>query len=102
MDPVYGPVDAHASLPPMLGGAPVQNAVDMAHQLAASGAFSTCIVKSVMQYGLSTAEAPVDVSSCAVQKVAANFESGSNQTFANLVHQVASSKTLAFRSVPKP
>src|SRR6266704_4814136 len=44
-DPVYGPVDAHASLPPMLGGGPIQNAVDMAHQLASSGAFSTCIVK---------------------------------------------------------
>jgi Protein of unknown function (DUF1592)/Protein of unknown function (DUF1588)/Protein of unknown function (DUF1595) len=101
VDPTYGPVDPTSFLPPALGGGPVANAVDMAHQLAASGAFSTCVTKSVMQYALSTVDSPVDVASCAVAKVHDAFQAGSAQTFASLVQQVAVSKTLAFRSVPK-
>ncbi len=50
----YGNVDASTFLPPMLGGGPVANAVDMAHKLASSGAFSSCVTKSVMQHALST------------------------------------------------
>ncbi len=94
----YGPVDATSFLPPRLGGGAVANAVDMAHQLAASGAFSNCMTKSVMQYALSTVLSPVDIDGCAVQKVHNAFTAGSTQTFSALVHQIAVSKTLAYRT----
>ncbi len=94
----YGPVDAHSFLPPALGGGPVANAVDMAHQLAQSGAFSTCMTKSVMQYALSTVLSPVDIGSCAVANVHSAFEGSSNLSFSSMVHQIAVSKTLAYRN----
>ena len=94
----YGPVDAHSFLPPTLGGGPVANAVDMAHQLAQSGAFSTCMTKSVMQYALSTVLSPVDIGSCAVANVHSAFEGSSNLSFSSMVHQIAVSKTLAYRN----
>jgi hypothetical protein len=94
----YGPVDASTFLPPMLGGGPVANAVDMAHKLASSGAFSSCMTKSVMQYALSTVLSPVDIGSCAVANVHTAFEGGSSQSFASLVHQISISKTLGYRN----
>jgi hypothetical protein len=97
VDPAYGAVDATSFLPPRLGGGPVANAVDMAHQLAASGAFSSCMTKSVMQYALSTVNSPVDIGSCAVETTHRAFKAGSNQTFSSLVHQIAVSKTLTYR-----
>ena len=97
----YGPVDATTFLPPRLGGGAVANAVDMSHQLAQSGAFSSCMTKSMMQYALSTVLSPVDVDSCAVQNVHTSFEADPSLSFSSLVHQVAVSKTLAFRAVPK-
>ncbi len=95
----YGPVDATSFLPPLLGGGPVANAVDMAHKLASSGAFSSCMTKSMMQYALSTVLSPVDIGSCAVANVHTAFEGGSDQTFSSLIHQIAASKTLAFRNL---
>ena len=97
----YGPVDASSFLPPMLGGGPVANAVDMAHQLAASGAFGNCMTKSMMQYALSTVLSPVDIGSCAVANVHGAFTGGSSQSFPSLIHQIAISKTLAYRN-PAP
>jgi len=94
----YGPVDSSTFLPPMLGGGPVANAIDMAHKLASSGAFSSCMAKSVMQYALSTVLSPVDIGSCAVANVHTAFEGGSSQSFSSLVHQIAVSKTLAYRN----
>jgi hypothetical protein len=98
----YGAVDATSFLPPMLGGGPVANAVDMAHQLAQSGAFSNCMTKSMMQYALSTVLSPVDVGSCAVANVHSAFAGGSNQTFSSLIHQIAVSKTVAYRNPALP
>jgi hypothetical protein len=97
----YGQVDASSFLPPMLGGGPVANAVDMAHKLASSGAFSSCMTKSVMQYALSTVLSPVDIGSCAVASAHTAFEGASSQTFSSLVHQIAVSKTLGYRN-PAP
>jgi hypothetical protein len=97
----YGAVDASSFLPPALGGGPVANAVDMAHKLASSGDFSTCMTKSVMQYAMSTVLSPVDVGGCAVATVHTAFTGGSSQTFSSLVHQIAISKTLGYRN-PAP
>jgi hypothetical protein len=82
----------------MLGGGPVANAIDMAHKLASSGAFSSCMTKSVMQYALSTVLSPVDIGSCAVATAHTAFEGASTQSFSSLVHQIAISKTLAYRN----
>jgi hypothetical protein len=91
------PIDATATLPASLGGGPVMNAVDMAHQLAGSGAFSQCMTKSVLQYALSdVTSAPVDVGSCAVETLMAKFQAG-DQTFASLVREVAVSKSVSLR-----
>jgi hypothetical protein len=94
----YGAVDSSTFLPPMLGGGPVANAIDMAHQLAQSGAFSSCMTKSMMQYALTTVLSPVDIGSCAVANVHDAFKGGSTQSFSSLIHQIAISKTLAYRN----
>ena len=42
------------------------------------------------------------VGSCAVANVHTAFAGGSNQTFSSLVHQIAISKTLAYRNPALP
>jgi hypothetical protein len=41
---------------------------------------------------------PVDIGSCAVATAHTAFEGASSQSFSSLVHQIAISKTLAYRN----
>jgi hypothetical protein len=99
VDEMGRPLDTTTPLPPALGSGTVANAVDMATQLAANGAFTTCLTKSMIQYSLTdVTSAPVDLSSCAVQTVNSQVNASKDKNFATLVRDIATSKMLAYRT----
>jgi Protein of unknown function (DUF1592)/Protein of unknown function (DUF1588)/Protein of unknown function (DUF1595)/Protein of unknown function (DUF1585) len=89
------PIDASVTLPPVAGGKPAANAVEMGKALADSGAFTTCLGTKLMTYAL--AETGVASKSCAAKAVANSFAQ-SDHSFGALVRAVALSKALTQRS----
>jgi len=99
MDEMGRPLDTSTPLPPMVGTGTVSTAVDMANALTSSGAFTTCMTKSVLQYALAdVTSAPVDIQSCAVQTINAQVSKARVQNFATLVRDVAVSQTMGYRT----
>jgi len=89
------PIDASVQLPPIAGGQTAANAVEVAAALASSGAFSACVATKLLTYAL--AETGVTGDSCATKVVAERFAQ-TDLSFAALVREVATSKTLTHRS----
>jgi hypothetical protein len=90
------PIDPSVTLPAAAGGGVSKNAADMAQQLVSSGAFVTCMTRNIMQYAI--ASGPVETDGCAVAVVAKRFNDDKEQTFTDLVREIAVSRSLAVRS----
>lgn len=96
VDASMRPIDAAVTLPDTVGGVMVQNAVDMAQKIAASGAFEACLAKNLISYALAEG-AQVTPNSCSTRAVTASYGSG-DKTFSSLVASVASSKVFSVRA----
>jgi hypothetical protein len=100
-------IDGTTTLPSVVGGATVHNAVEFAQTLATSPTFINCFTKSMLQYAMTDLSADVQLplapsqSGCAAADVVQKFQSGSSQTFASLVNVVAQSPAFAIRK-PAP
>ena len=108
------PVDPHTNLPPGLGGAPINGAIDLASAMAATDLFPQCMAKRVLDHAMDELSALVDfpatpvltgsdmvVRGCAVQELAARFASGGGQTFTDLVRAAVASPAFYQRN-PDP
>jgi hypothetical protein len=94
-DELGRPIDASVTLPDLVGGGTVPNAVAVGQALAESNAFAACVATKLLTYAL--AETGVKGDSCATKVIADSFKS-SDQSFSALVKAVAVSKTLTHRS----
>jgi hypothetical protein len=97
MDEKNRPIDASAKLPVNAGGAMVNNAADMAAQIATNGAFASCLAKNLLLFGLAEPVA-LTTESCATRAVMNTYNASSDQSFAALVRAVATSKPIGTRS----
>src|SRR5262249_37804832 len=52
VDDLGQPVDAHATLPAVVGGETVQNAIDLANVLASGDIFTNCLSSMMLEYAL--------------------------------------------------
>jgi hypothetical protein len=92
------PIDAKVTLPPKLGCAAANGAVDLAAKLTTSDAFAACVATNVMGYALSQTTVGVGTNSCATRSILDRFSAAGEGTFASLVREVAVSQTLAVRN----
>ena len=104
-DDLGRPVDAHATLPPALGGVTVTSGVELARVIAASPAYTNCLASAILRYAMIEG-APVEVpdaaagkAGCAVADVVGRLESGP-RTFTRLVREVALSPAFVLRAEP--
>jgi hypothetical protein len=96
VDDIGQPVDAHTTLPAVVGGQTVQNAIDMADALASSDIFTNCLAARMLQYGLfdATVELPLPSAQqkgCAAAGIAHALRHSDGQSFSDLVRAVATS-----------
>lgn len=95
------PIDASVTLPANAGGMLVTSPVEMANQLAATGAFASCVARNMMRYALSDAvpdpQASLGNDGCATRAVADRVSLSTTQSFTDIVREVAKSNTLALR-----
>ncbi|HEX2659426.1 MAG TPA: DUF1592 domain-containing protein [Polyangia bacterium] len=94
-------VDGSAKLPAEAGGKTVKNAVELAEALADSPAFTNCVAKSMLQYGLTELSVVLPLPSqngCAVADVVQRYQSGP-QTFTGLLTAVTQSPAFVLRKV---
>ncbi len=97
-DPHGHPIDTSVTLPDQVGGGEAADIVEVANNLASSGAFSSCMGQNLINYALADVSAgAATITSCAVKDVAVEFEA-SDKTFAALVRAVAVSAALGQRS----
>lgn len=89
------PINAAVVLPDTAGGLTANSAVEMGAALASTGAFSACAATKLLTYAL--AETGVKGTSCATKAVAASFAK-TDLSFASLVREVATSKTITHRA----
>ena len=97
-----GPVDGHTTLPPSLGSALVNNAIDVANIVGNSPAFTNCMATTVLQYAMVDYSAPVQLPlpsqpGCAAADVVAKYNAGSAKTFTALVRAAAASPSFVLR-----
>ncbi|MBC8132444.1 MAG: DUF1592 domain-containing protein [Deltaproteobacteria bacterium] len=93
------PIDASVTLPALVGGGTVANAVEMAAQLAKGGAFANCVAKNLLNFALAeTPSNPLPTNACAIRNVSNAFTANSDGTFTSLVRGIAVSPTLLSRS----
>jgi hypothetical protein len=107
VDDLGRPIDGHETLPPELGGAEVQSAVELAEALSKSEVFTNCMAKSALQYALSDAliELPLpsrDQRGCAAAGVAHELRASGGQSFTDLFRAVATSPAFALRKEGQP
>lgn len=78
----------------------VQNATQMAAQVASNGAFAACVAKNMLVFGLAE---PLGLStdSCATRAVTNAFKASADQSFTALVRAVAASIPIGTRSPGK-
>ncbi|HVY38272.1 MAG TPA: DUF1592 domain-containing protein [Polyangia bacterium] len=99
-----GPVDGHTNLPQSLGGALVNNAIDVANIIGNSPAFTNCMATTVLQYAMVDYSAPVQLPlppgqpGCAAADVVAKYNAGGAKTFAALVRAAAGSPAFVLRA----
>jgi len=100
--------DAHATLPPELGGAVVNGAVDLAQAMARSPLFVNRLATMMLQYAMVDESAEVEGptfpgspprAACAVNDLLQRYRSRPTQTFAGLIRDVATSPAFALRQV---
>jgi len=102
------PVDGTTTLPDVVGGATVHNAVEFAQNLATSPTFINCFAKSMLQYAMIDLTADVQLplqpvqSGCAAADVVQRFQAGSSQTFTGMVNAVAQAPAFAVRKPAAP
>ncbi len=96
-------IDGTTTLPPVLGGATVRNAVELAQSLADSPTFTNCLATSMLQYAMTELNAQVQLplapaqSGCAAADVVQRYGSGSSKTFTGLVTAVTQSPAFVVR-----
>jgi hypothetical protein len=99
-----GPVDGHTNLPAAVGGAAVQNALDVATIFGNSPAFTNCMATTVLQYAMVDYSAPVQLplpptqAGCAVADMVSRYNGGSAKTFTALVRAAAASPAFVLRT----
>jgi hypothetical protein len=94
------PVDPSTRMPPDFGGTPVENAREMAAELAGSEVLAACMAKHLVQWVLADGQveaAPRDRHACAVRDIERSFREAGDPSFRALVREVASSPTLTRR-----
>jgi hypothetical protein len=97
------PIDGSTTLPAVLGGATVNNAVALAEQLAASPTFTNCMAASMLQFAMTELASPVQLplppsqSGCAAADVVAKYQSGSSKTFSGMLTAVTQSPAFVIR-----
>jgi hypothetical protein len=96
VDDLGQPVDAHATLPAVVGGETVQDAIGLAEALAKGDIFTNCFTKSVLQYALldATVELPLPSAQqkgCAAAGIAHALRHSDGQSFTDLVRAIATS-----------
>jgi hypothetical protein len=94
------PVDPSTRLPPNFGGIPVENAREMAAELAGSEVLAACMAKHLVTWVLADGQleaAPRDRHACAVRDIERSFREAGDPSFRALVREVASSPTLTRR-----
>jgi len=96
------PIDAHTTLPGLMGGG-VKNGVELAARLAASPAFTNCMARTVLQYAMldpaTTVEAPLSAQQpgCATADVVQRYQSAGGKTFTDLVRATAAAPAFGLR-----
>jgi hypothetical protein len=101
MDAEGRPVYTQTVLPDTVGSVTVNNPIEMANALVATGAFATCLTTKLLSFALAetppTAGQSLSTSGCATGAVATRYAS-STKTFADLVREIAVSSTLSQRA----
>ena len=103
VDELGRPIDAHATLPPALGGATVANAVQLAQALATRPEFTNCMARTVLQYAMVDYTAPVEIPSspeqpgCATVDVVQRYQRAGGKTFGDLVRATAATPAFVLR-----
>jgi cytochrome c553 len=96
-------IDGTTTLPAVIGGASVKNAVELADQLVNSPTFTNCMATSMLQYAMTDLAAKVDMplpptqSGCAATDVAQRYASGSNKTYSGMLTAVTQSPAFLIR-----
>lgn len=97
------PVDAHTTLPAVIGGDAVANAVDLAAKLATKPAFTACMASAMLRYAMVEAGGGTEVplppqqAGCATADVVRKYESFGGRTFTNLVRATAATPAFVLR-----
>ncbi len=89
------PIDTSATLPEVAGGAPIKNVFELVQAVTENGRFSHCVAVNLMRYELADASL-LPSEDCAVGKANTAFRT-TDQSFANLVKEVAVSQTISTR-----
>jgi hypothetical protein len=102
LDDLMMPVDGHTTLPPEVGGATVQSAVELADQLSKSDVFTNCMAQTMLKYALldATVEIPLPYKAqkgCAAAGIAHTLRTSPNQSFSDLTKAVALSPAFSLR-----
>lgn len=92
------PIDAQVTLPPKLGCASANGAVELAGKLTAGNAFATCLAKNVLGFALAENTVGAGTNACATRAVVDRFTAAGEGTFTSLVREIAVSQTLAVRN----
>ena len=97
MDSKGRPIDTTVTLPDQVGGGTAKDALDVAKQIAASGAFAKCMGRNLVNYALADVSAgAAEINSCATDKVFQAFTK-TDQSFSSLVKAVATSAAFSNR-----
>lgn len=91
------PIDPSVTLPDEIGGGSAENIVQVAQQLAVSGAFAKCMGQNLVNYALADVSAgAATIDSCATERVAEAI-AASDGTFPGLIRAVTTSAVFSQR-----
>jgi hypothetical protein len=97
MDSKGRPIDTTVTLPDQVGGGTAKDALEVAKQIAASGAFARCMGRNLINYALADVSAgAAEINSCATDRVFQTFTT-TDQSFSSLVKAVATSAAFSNR-----
>lgn len=91
-NPQGGPIDASATLPDVLGGAPVRGATELSRALPAK-AFAACLAQELLGYALGSEAAAQRGEACRSDELAIDAEA----TLPDIVEQVVRSRRFSVR-----
>ncbi len=91
-------IDTSVTLPDQIGGGSAADIVEVAQQIAGTGAFAKCMGRNLINYFLADVSAgSANINSCSAQHVLDTFVT-TDQTFSSLIKSVATSSTFVNRS----